>query len=279
MFEESNIGYNFYFLVIIATFLFQRAVPSTISVSELEEFEERKMVTNDKVSKIDVELGSGNIQVYPNDKEEILIEFNCKGKKEVIEDLTLTVDEVGDQLKISVSSDRLLKIFTLREAKLNMALPDRLYKQVKINSASGNVKIESLKADDVVVENSSGNILLKNVISRSSQLHSSSGNVKIDHLIGDLTVESSSGNAEIILKEIDQTIEVDLSSGNVFLNVEEEPTSLNLDFNSFAGTGNVDVQMDYEIKSSNRIKGTLGSRENEVKVNISSGNFDFKVTD
>lgn len=108
-------------------------------------------------------------------------------------------------------------------------------------------------------------------------LHSSSGNINGTNITGNIKSDVSSGNTNITLHTLQQNIDLHSSSGNIELNLAQEPTNMSIDFERSSGKGSVSLPMNYEVKSKEKIKGSLGDGKYMVKVHTSSGDFSLNT--
>ncbi|MFD3448129.1 DUF4097 family beta strand repeat-containing protein [Microbacteriaceae bacterium 4G12] len=217
--------------------------------------DETKSIAADSIQKIKVAVGSTDVNIMPTNGNDIEVHLYGKGNKEGINTMKFDVKQQGDQLLIATGSTFFIGV-QYADTTLDIRLPQKLYKKIEVNGSSGDMSIKELKADTI-------------------QVAASSGHIQAENLEGDMKFKLSSGKVDISLESITKDIYVNASSGDINLDVKQEPTSLVLDFNSSSGKGKVDLPMNYETKTGNRIYGKLGSGEHTVKVNMSSGDFHF----
>ncbi len=188
-----------------------------------------------------------------------------------------------DELKVRSSSGRIV-------------MDDIQAKNVELRASSGRIEISNITAENEInLQTSSGRIEAKNNISNSFKARASSGRILINGQIsdqiatstssgaialenfeGDISASASSGRVTIINDQLVGDINVSTSSGRVEIDFRNAPTSAIIDFQGSSGRGEVNVRgIKYEEKSNNRVYGTLGAEEYEIKVRTSSGRFEL----
>ncbi|MGC4378949.1 DUF4097 family beta strand repeat-containing protein [Fictibacillus sp. Mic-4] len=238
--------------------------------------DKRKSVSAGGIDSVNVSAGSSDVKIVPAKKDAIDVHLMGKGNKAGLRAMKFSVKQEGSQLLISLDS-RIGFGIRYSSTTLTISVPEKVYKKIMVDISSGDASVRGVKAEQVQVETSSGDIHIAQVSGKKIKLGVSSGDITGEHLEGDIAVHADSGNTELSLDTIKQNIAIDGSSGDVTVNVNKAPSSLALDFDSSSGTGNVNLPMNYQTKSDNSIHGKLGSGKYALKVDISSGDFDFNV--
>ncbi|ERI05716.1 DUF4097 family beta strand repeat-containing protein [Aneurinibacillus aneurinilyticus] len=265
----------------LAVVLLVNGLPKDILSEEKESFEENKKVNAENFNQIKIYMDAGNLHFYPSKEGDISIRYYGTGNKKGIvnNSHSLEVQEKNDQLLIYTKLSQTSLGFSHLTANLDITLPEKLYQRIQVENSGGNVKAESLHANSVDIQLSAGDISLRNISSQSLKLNATAGNTDIDNVTGDITVDSAAGNTTIHLGTIQQNLKIHSSSGDVAINLDKEPTSLKLDSEVQAGSSNVNLSMNYQVKSDDKINGKIGAGEHAVEVDVEAGNFDFVVTD
>lgn len=173
----------------------------------------------------------------------------------------------------------------------NGTFSDLSGKTIELNSTSGNLVLNNVRTNQLVVKNTSGNITA-NQIEGDTEIKLSSGNIKINELNGSLEVKATSGN--ITADKVTGSVTSSLTSGTTKFTNFTGPgifkgTSGNITLSDQRSdslditnqSGNVTLSLDDKFKGAYDLKTTSGDidapdspRQNTdlIKVRVTSGN-------
>ena len=158
-----------------------------------------------------------------------------------------------------------------------------------IESASGNIMVNAITAQEVNLKTSSGNINCQNV-NGNTVIETSSGSIRCSIINGDLFVKSSSGN--IVARSINGTAVIESSSGSIYCVATENagditittssgsvtldiPRNFAFNFSSRSSSGSLHTPFSDKLYSRlsdrNYIQGVIGGdnvAENQINTNI-----------
>ena len=148
--------------------------------------------------------------------------------------------------------------------------------EINLQTSSGRIEAINNTAKSLKARASSGRILINGQISEQISTSTSSGSIVLEDYEGDISAQASSGRITITNDLLVGDINVSTSSGRVEIDFKNAPTSALIDFQGSSGKGEVNIPViNFEEKSNNRVYGTIGTGEYEIKVRTSSGRFEL----
>lgn len=198
---------------------------------------QEQSVDADKIERININTSSADVQMVSGDAEQIVIKLEGKANQSYRKKTALRVKEAGDTLNVEVDLPNGISFgLAPNDVNLKVELPEKIYKELKLESSSGDLSLDSVNAVYM-------------------QLRSSSGDIQVSRFSADL-------------------IEFRASSGDIGILLSDWPSGLDLDFRSGSGDGRVGLEgFEYETDKSNRIVGKIGEGKIKMKVRTSSGDF------
>lgn len=186
-------------------------------------------------------------------------------------------------------------IFEIKTSTGNIFIDEKtVLHELKIESSTGDIFLESIEANEVVLISSTGEKEVGEIICDTAIIKSSTGDNKfgnficdtgsikgstsdlyINNALGELTVSSSTGRIEIE-KSDSGDLDIRTSTGDVTLGlVSNSGYSLNLT----TSTGDIETDLPIEVVGpfeENELKGTVRGGEYKVYVNTSTGDISIK---
>jgi lia operon protein LiaG len=241
---------------------------------------DQAVVNNVDISRVEIDLSSSDVTVNSSDSDEITVEMNGKISKKLKKKLKLDVQEKGQTLKIGLTGEDQIKFnigVLIVDTNVEVFLPQKIYDSIQIDTSSGDILIQDLKAKETLFDTSSGDIIARNLFTEVNRFHSSSGEMELSNVTGDIQAESSSGDMIIDYVNANGNLDAKTSSGDVSVTYRNEPNSLAIDFQGSSGEGEVSLKaVSYEEKSENSIRGVIGEGFYKLKVETSSGDFSLR---
>lgn len=143
---------------------------------------------------IDVDLQRLDVTVIPYDGESIRVTYK--------NDLPLSFDLGDNRLSITESTDFVVSLFAGSESEfgLYLYLPRRSFRDIKIITGLGDVKIGRVDSSELTVLTESGDILCEDMVSLG-KLTTTSGYIKVDfeYVIPETEILSRRGDVDISL--------------------------------------------------------------------------------
>lgn len=143
---------------------------------------------------------------------------------------------------------------------------------INCETRSGNLDGEdNINVEDANLKANSGNINVGALISKSYKINTTSGNIKINSLSGSGEVKASSGNVKVNYKDISEYSNVSARSGNVYLAIPKE-LSFEFNGKCNSGDIRSSFNLNYTNKRENEATAQVGSGPyKKIKVDTSSG--------
>lgn len=238
------------------------------------------VVNNPDISRVEIDLSSSDLTIHPSDEDEINIEMNGKISKKLKKKLSLDVQESGGILKIGLTGDDQIRFnigVLIVDTNVEVFLPQKIYDSLKIDTSSGDIQIQGLKAKETLFETSSGDLVVSDFHSEKHQFHSSSGEMELSNVTGDIEAESSSGDMIIQFENATGNLDARTSSGDVSIEYRNDPKSLAIDYKGSSGEGVVTLDaVNFKEKSEHEIRGVIGTGDFILSVETSSGDFSLR---
>jgi DUF4097 and DUF4098 domain-containing protein YvlB len=259
----------------------------------------RKNVNEEKledikgIKTIDVETPFVDVNIIPEEREDIKIHYN--GYLEATYIPELKTKKSGDILYIMAKGDNLnsSRVYST-DLKLNIYIPIAFKDNIEIVTSSGDINVSKLKlsnlklaassgdigihdlsVDNLSIETSSGEQIVKNVKSKNSNFLASSGDIEIYSFIGDTNVTTSSGEINMDYEKFNNSIDAAASSGDITIKLPS-----NSEFNLNANTSSGEIESSFPItvtgKQKNSLSGKVGNSVNAINITTSSGDISIK---
>jgi len=219
---------------------------------------------------VDINVPDPDLNVYPINGTEF--EFNFTGnyaKNEYSEKVNLSVERVGEIVKVRIIYPRHGLILINKDFDLIIGVPENYSGKMIITSASGDIEIKDLNLENFEINTASGEIEVKNLTSNGQFLvESMSGNINLEEIKSEnLKVESVSGDI-LTNKCIEKIADFKSVSGNVLINFCENI--------NFVKTTSGDIKvLNYFVKKDINFETISGEVDLELLKN-SSFNLEFK---
>ncbi len=260
-------------------------------------YHDEKEVNGKDIQNIEINGSSTDIIVVPTKSNEIKVVLDGQMSESMKDKYKLTIDQSGDTLKVTAESNMFFHIgMAITDLVLEIEVPQKVYDSISVSASSGTIDIQDLQVKDFSTDVSSGDIFVEDVkvegqfegesssgtlrISNTNainyELEASSGDIIMENAVGDITADTSSGTITIDNQEVAGDILAEASSGDVMISFQKAPTSLAIDFEGSSGDGVVNIDgVNYEEKSEELIKGSIGDGEYKLFVRTSSGDFEL----
>ncbi|MCQ6562467.1 DUF4097 family beta strand repeat-containing protein [Paenibacillus mendelii] len=234
------------------------------SIGTVEIEKQQQAVDAAGVERIRIENDSADITIVPSASDQIKAELSGNVSQKFIDDVKLSLKKEGDQVTIRTESHTGFTIgINILNLKLKVELPEREYRELVLDSSSGEIQVqdmlaqtfeieaesgdislEELTGDQMSVKTSSGDIMLGKLTGKEINVHASSGDIKLEKATADeLTIDVSSG--DIKLKDADAKLLVDTSSGEIVVSQAAITHPMTLS----TGSGDVVIHTDRQPES------------------------------
>jgi len=242
----------------IAIIAFFSTENNMVSFSDRNNFEEIsidevKTFNNiGKLKEIYIHSVSSNVSVFSTEEEDVKIHFHGIS-----------------QLKIEIEYPKAL--FYNANLFLDVYVPQDYLENVSIDTVSADVDISNLDIKNIQCKTVSGELRIESLGSDHLTLKTTSGNINILDILGDLKIDSVSGNVNVEYEVFAQDINIKTISGKVKIGLPE-----NAEFYLKTNTVSGEVDTDFPITiisfgKMNQLEGTVGKEDNKIIVDTVSG--------
>lgn len=261
-----------------------------------KEIHEEQAVSPEEIEKLDIRTGSGDIEVVQGSSDEIMIRLDGKVSKQIADQVKLKVESKGETLSVGIDApDHIGFGVRIMDTDLTVELPEKMWAGADIEAGSGDIEIAGLQGEDISIKVGSGDIHIEDIDAVTIGLKSGSGDISAERYKAslmkfeagsgsvdlqdgeaELQGEASSGNIQLEADELLQDADLRVGSGNVTVDLDQEPSSLTVDFKGGSGTGEVSwggFQYEEKDKDKGVLRGTFGSGDVLLKVRTGSGDF------
>lgn len=274
-------------------------ITTAFSADTIEVFND-KNIDGEEIDEVSISTSSTDIQVEPNESNQIIIKWGGKTTQKEWKKYRLTTNINGDKLEIKLDKSNpfsfSFEMTGVRDINLQVYLPRKIYNSLEVHSSSGEMLIQTMEAKYTDVGASSGSIKLTEIKSEVLEASVSSGEIYIyksefndattstssgdiyieENRIKQINAKSSSGNIEINNEMLTGDIIAKTSSGDVHLFLEKEPASFLIDYKSSSGDERINIEgINFEKNSDHHVVGMKGNGEHNITVRTSSGDFSF----
>ncbi|ASS74289.1 hypothetical protein CIG75_04340 [Tumebacillus algifaecis] len=278
---------------------------------EARDYDEHTTFDGNKVTAVQVRAFSTDVNLLKSNDDNVHVDFTGQVLRGGIggREYELNTDLQGETLSIELrhKSHFQLGILEERNLRLEVRVPEKLYNELSVTTASGDVQATGQQAETMTIKTSSGDIRGRDLQGKRLQVSSTSGEQDLQNMIGEVHLESTSGDITL-RKWTGERIEVQSSSGEQRLldltgKVRAHATSGNLrigmialhegidllttsgdvelllpttafyklNFRSASGNASVAFPMDASVKEDHRLTATIGDGGPTVQIETSSG--------
>ncbi|WML57932.1 DUF4097 family beta strand repeat-containing protein [Neobacillus sp. PS2-9] len=239
---------------------------------------EEQTITGTEVKNLFVHSDSVDVKVIHGSQKEITVELNGEVSEKMKNAFDLTVTEAKETLLVDLKR-KFRPSFTVfamnKKTELTVTIPEQLYEKVHVETTSGDIRVNDLSGNQVMLKATSGDIMAQNISSSEVSVQASSGDIEVNGIYAQqITVRTSSGDINGRLVAGFSNLALEATSGDITLDANE--TSFTLDFTATSGEGEVHVPgFLYEEKNEEKILGKKGDGMHSITVKTTSGDFTF----
>lgn len=197
----------------------------------------------DGISIIDILTVSGNCKILKHDEQNVKVFLTNKYKPSKSLEPIVSTEENKLIIKEKINGSN------FGHSEWTLMVPENV--DIKITSAAGNIKLESI-IGEIEVITASGNVNLTETTLENSKIISASGNINASEItiLGDSKFISASGNVRIMLKANAQfNLLVSSASGNSTLDFNQHIISGNLEMKARVTKGKIRCPLKFENES------------------------------
>lgn len=236
-------------------------------------------ISEENINELFVKVKNSSVTVERSSQEDIVVTYTGNTNQN-----KLVTDVHGTELFVEVKSSHWKLVsfdFFARGNKLTIALPEKLYDKIKVDSKNGSIHIANLDTEQLDVKTANGSITTEAIagnvdaytdngsvnaknITGSITAETSNGRIRLAHITGDVTGKTENGSVVFENDKVTQQIALTSSNGSVTLELSErlDDVTLNLktelgtikingdkNWHPVVGAGTYDVQLKTELGS------------------------------
>ncbi|KQL35068.1 DUF4097 family beta strand repeat-containing protein [Psychrobacillus sp. FJAT-21963] len=281
--------------------------PKEIAQEILESHVPEKIETTNKMihvphsnfSNVMMDIDYGSLNVFPSETDETFIELIGENEK-----LELTADVVNDTLSIQLKTKKFnffSFLFLIKEMKVNVALPKKLYssivmktdngriraekilgKTIKVTSDNGSIglkefastvldvetdngriDLEKIQVDKLSTQTDNGRIELRNIDAIQIRAKTDNGRIMMEYVNGNITGKTDNGRISLLTTTLNRMIDLETDNGSILVEAENEPTNVTIQAKTDFGGIN--------ILGEKNSRTVIGLGTNKVKLSSDNG--------
>lgn len=178
-----------------------------------EYIRKEEKITIDGISKMDLNFASSDLNIYFTDDQEIrIIQYSYEKLRD---DELFVAKKSGKELEISERRKKHFYFFYFNRVAFDVYLPKQYEGDLSVKSVSGDIKTEeNLRFNSLKLETTSGDIRMNTLKAKEIKIESVSGDIRIEDVQSDhITLKSVSGN--ISLESAKNSVEAKSTSGDI----------------------------------------------------------------
>jgi len=279
------------------------------------EINKQERVSAESVERIHVEANSMNVSIIRGKGNDVIASLQGKVSEKIADDLKLDVVSRGDKITIKVEREMTFTIgINIFDADLIVELPERLYRELLLDTGSGDIEVRDWNGDTLKAELASGDVTLTQVKAKEVEVnvgsgeirakklestsaafkalsgdihvsqaaaekisaHTASGEITLQDVDGELIGDTGSGDIRVSQEALEHDMQLSTGSGEVTIETSREPQSAVVRYSTSSG----EFSTSWEGKSSqmNESGGeiTFGQADHVVSVKTGAGDFSLK---
>jgi lia operon protein LiaG len=230
------------------------------------------------IQKINISSLSSEVNIIPTDSNEIkahLYGTTSVSKNEDKPRLEILKNENSLDMKVIFPNRMIWFGFIFNNIKLDVDIPKAYLNDLNVHTTSGKINIKDISLNELNISKISGDFDGNNLTAKSVHLSSISGSSRLEGKLGDLDINSTSGDVRATYTEFDNDVTVTSVSGRVVLKL---PDNAQFKLRSKAVSGNVSCDFALSDKNSghNFLDGIAGVGGKTISINSTSGDIEIR---
>lgn len=238
--------------------LFLLMTEGTVAFStEVVELHEQQSIDAEDVEGLEIKVESTDVELTSYNGETIKVDFEGEVSKKMEDAYHLDVVENKGDKNVEITLERTMKpsftVFAINKyTKLTITVPEKMYQQLTVSAASGDLSVSDIEANQLTVTAHSGDTELDNIDAEAVRVETRSGDIDANHIVGhkEIAMKTSSGDVDLGFDMKDTYLQAMTNSGDLVVDVED---------------------MMFEEKTEEHIIGVLGVKSSTVNLQTSSG--------
>lgn len=258
-----------------------------------QHFSYKKNYQVEALDQIEIQTVSDDIQLGYIDGDEVVIEYY--GQYRGIGNLKapeMDIQEDGNLLKVQVNHNSGIAIFAEFNSTLNLLIPRNFKGSLNVKTTSGDLCLSEATLESFIWETTSGDLThesfpitrlegeiiqnqRKDLMIETFEITSTSGDVELYGSLGEMKIDTTSGDIYFEGNALMGNINIDTVSGNVDLNGGYGPCLI--EYKTISGTRSVTAEGMKILKDEkDYFQAQIGNGDTKINISTTSGDFTFK---
>lgn len=257
--------------------------PKEIAQELLENQIPNKMETSNKLikvphsnfSNVKMNIDHGSLHVFPSETDETIVELVGESEK-----LEFSANVVNDTLTIRLKTKKFQLfsfLFLIRDLRVNVALPKKLYTTIsmktdngrlraekllgkaikassdngsiglkelattvlEVESDNGRIEIDKVQTDKLSAQTDNGRVELRNIDAEHVITETDNGQIMMDYVSGDIIGKTDNGRITLLTPSLDRMIQLETDNGSIVVDTENKPTDVSIHAKTDHGRVNI----------------------------------------
>lgn len=242
------------------------ALVVALKVSGQQDYTNQQSFDAKQIEVLEINNESWNVELVGTTSKKLSIAVDGKQQKKQ----NAPVDIKKDGNKISIhqfdTDDGILKNINIGgKGTIQISIPTNTLRKIELNSNYGDIRINTIMAQEISILNNSGTIIIKGLSAERGKITSQDGELKItDSAFKELTIAAANGDSYITNVSSPQ-MNITSTSGEIVLNEMNEEKAL------FIESGSGDITLSYS-KAPQSLELIAKSESSDITINLK----DFK---
>ena len=275
--------------------------------SEKETVSEVREIQDENFNAIDIDIDNAEVEIIATEDTASKVELT--GSKPKTDKFQFTVDVVDGKLLVELKEHqgKLLNFdFLITSLTLNVYVPEKEYKSLKVTNENGKINMEHLnvkaieattsngrlemkdikgseltaeadngriqaenmQVDDVNVKSSNGTVDLSQVEASRVKTETDNGKVILNDVAGELVGKTSNGRISLVTDNLERSIAFETDNGSIKIETAKRPENVSFDVD--VDNGKVDILGEFKGST------VIGKGDNHIKLTTSNGGITVK---
>jgi hypothetical protein len=192
------------------------------------------------IQRLEVVSDAADIEILPGATDQIEVKlFGDEKRKEQYE---LAAETSNGVVRVTAKMlQNSLQIGFSPGAKIEVALPEKTFEELKIDSKAGDITLKGVKARQAAVSSLAGDIDINGFSGDALDVVQKAGDLSAQKIAAGLSVKNSAGDVAIVMNGIEKDIQVESSAGDIVLSSLTAPSSAQVHLKTFAGDAAADA--------------------------------------
>ncbi|WP_134684811.1 DUF4097 family beta strand repeat-containing protein [Brevibacillus migulae] len=241
--------------------------------TEHKVIQEHKTIEAKDITRVEIDTVTADVRVTKSSTEQIEVSLNGEVMHN---DIGLTVEPVGPgQLRILVSeSEQFPFSFGRRQLDLEIALPDKAYQELRLQTNTGDFEsLLPLQVDQMELTTDTGDLRLKGYTGNQLQASSETGDMDLAQVKGAISLRTATGDInDLELLELAQDVTIETSTGDVTVKLRTVPKAAQVELESDTGEVRTELpDLTFEKNEEKEIRAAIGTGGPIIKVQSATG--------